>query len=151
MAHSEFYELTAPARFDNLALIGEFVVSVARRAGLDDQSVFNVQLACDEACSNVMEHAYNGGDGLVRISCTLHLDSLEIQIHDTGKPFDPAVVQEPDLDAPLEEREAGGLGLFFMRSVMDEVRFEFDESGNRLTMVKRFEAPACEVAAASGV
>jgi serine/threonine-protein kinase RsbW len=118
---------------------------------LDDQSVFNVQLACDEACSNVMEHAYNGGDGLVRISCTLHLDSLEIQIHDTGKPFDPAVVQEPDLDAPLEEREAGGLGLFFMRSVMDEVRFEFDESGNRLTMVKRFEAPACEVAAASGV
>lgn len=151
MAQTQFYELTVPAHFENLALIGEFIVSVARRAGLDDQSVFNVQLACDEACTNVIEHACGEDGGPIRISCTLRTDSLEIQIHDTGKPFDPAAVQEPDLDAPLEEREAGGLGLFFMRSVMDDVRFEFDESGNRLTMVKRFEAPACEVAAASGV
>jgi serine/threonine-protein kinase RsbW len=145
MAESPLYELTVPARFENLALIGEFVVSVARRAGLDEKGVFNVQLACDEACTNVMEHAYGGDEGPVRVACKLHPGHLEIQVHDTGKPFDPATVRAPDLEAPLEERETGGLGLHFMRSVMDDVRFEFDESGNLLTMVKRFEVPTCEV------
>ena len=144
MAESPFYELTVPARFENLALIGEFIVSVARRAGFDEKGVFNVQLACDEACTNVMEHAYGGDEGPVRVVCTLYPDRLEIQVHDTGKPFDTKAVRAPDLDAPLEKRETGGLGLHFMRSVMDDVRFEFDESGNRLTMFKRFAVPACE-------
>lgn len=150
MAESPLYELAVPALFENLALIGEFIVSVARRAGLDDKSVFNVQLACDEACTNIIEHAYADESGPIRISCVLGDDSLEIRIHDTGRPFDPAAVQKPDLDAPLDRREAGGLGLYFMRSVMDDVRFEFDESGNRLTMVKHFTVPTCEVPAVSG-
>ncbi len=149
MAEPPFYELTVPARFENLALIGEFITSIARRAGFCDKGVFNLQLACDEACTNVMEHAYGEGEGLIRITCTLHPGSLEIQVHDTGKPFDPKSVPVPDLDAPLEEREVGGLGLHFMRSVMDDVRFDFDDSGNRLTMVKRLEVPTSEVAETS--
>jgi len=64
-------------------------------------------------------------------------DRIQIQVHDTGRPFDPRAVRAPDLEAPLERRETGGLGLHFMRSIMDEVRFEFDQDGNRLTMVKR--------------
>lgn len=137
MEETHVYELAVPARFENLALIGEFIAGVARRAGFDERGVFNLQLACDEACTNVIEHAYGGGPGQIRIAVTVHPDRIQIEVHDTGHPFDPNAVRMPDLEAPLERRETGGLGLHFMRSIMDEVRFEFGESGNRLTMVKR--------------
>lgn len=137
MEETSLYELTVPARFDNLALIGDFITSVARRAGFDERDAFNLQLACDEACTNVIEHAYAGCAGQIRITVTVLPDRIQIEIHDTGHPFDPTAVRVPDLDAPLERRETGGLGLHFIRSIMDEVRFEFAEGGNRLTMVKR--------------
>ncbi len=137
MEEASVYELAVPARFENLALIGDFIAGVARRAGFDEKGVFNLQLACDEACTNVIEHAYGGGPGQIRIAVSVHPDRIQIEVHDTGRPFDPTAVRVPDLDAPLEERETGGLGLHFMRSIMDEVRFEFGEGGNRLTMVKR--------------
>lgn len=137
MQETSLYELTVPARFENLALIGEFISGVARRAGFDEKGVFNLQLACDEACTNVIEHAYGGGPGQIRIAVAVYPDRIQIVVHDTGRPFDPTAVRAPDLNAPLERRETGGLGLHFMRSIMDEVRFEFGEDGNRLTMTKR--------------
>lgn len=137
MEEATVYELAVPAQFENLALIGDFIASVARRAGFDEKGVFNLQLACDEACTNVIEHAYGGGLGCIRIAVSVCPDRIQIDVHDTGRPFDPTAVRMPDLDAPLERRETGGLGLHFMRSIMDEVRFEFGEGGNRLTMVKR--------------
>lgn len=137
MEETSLYELTVPARFENLALIGDFIAGIARKAGFDEKGVFNLQLACDEACTNVIEHAYAGGPGQIRIAVTVYPDRIQIQVHDTGRPFDPRAVHTPDLEAPLERRETGGLGLHFMRSIMDEVRFEFDQDGNRLTMVKR--------------
>lgn len=137
MEKASVYELAVPAQFENLALIGDFIASVARRAGFDEKGVFNLQLACDEACTNVIEHAYSGRPGRIRIAVSVYADRIQIEVHDTGRPFDPSAVRAPDLEAPLERRETGGLGLHFMRSIMDEVRFEFGEGGNRLTMVKR--------------
>lgn len=137
MEKASVYELAVPAQFENLALIGDFIASVARRAGFDEKGVFNLQLACDEACTNVIEHAYSGRPGRIRIAVSVHPDRIQIEVQDTGRPFDPSAVRAPDLEAPLERRETGGLGLHFMRSIMDEVRFEFGEGGNRLTMVKR--------------
>lgn len=137
MEKASVYELAVPAQFENLALIGDFIASVARRAGFDEKGVFNLQLACDEACTNVIEHAYSGRPGRIRIAVSVYADRIQIEVQDTGRPFDPSAVRAPDLEAPLERRETGGLGLHFMRSIMDEVRFEFGEGGNRLTMVKR--------------
>lgn len=131
------YELIVPAQVENLALIGDFITSVARRVGLSEKQVFEVQLATDEACTNVIEHAYRSAEGSVHIVCLLDEDGLEVQIHDTGDSFDPEKVTAPNLDAPLEDRNMGGLGLHFMRSVMDEVRFEFNQHGNHLRMIKR--------------
>lgn len=136
MEEASVYELAVPAQFENLALIGDFIAGVARRAGFDEKGVFNLQLACDEACTNVIEHAYGGRPGRIRIAVSVHPDRIQIEVHDTGRPFDPSAVRAPDLEAPLERRETGGLGLHFMHSIMDEVRFEFGEGGNRLTMVK---------------
>jgi serine/threonine-protein kinase RsbW len=101
--------------------------------------IFHVQMAVDEACSNVIEHAYQGQDeGDITLSCDCRREEWTIAIFDTGRSFDPSSIPEPNLDANLDEIKTGGLGLYFMRQLMDEVEFTFDEKkGNKLRMVKR--------------
>src|SRR5437868_13605422 len=102
------------ARFESLDAIREFVVDAAHEAGLDEKEVYKVQLAADEAASNIIEHAYEGvTDGQIEISTEVAGDSLQITMRDRGKPFNPEEIAEPDLNAGLEERAVGGLGLFF--------------------------------------
>ena len=92
----------------------------------------------DEACSNIIEHAYGGENiGVIVCSCIIETDRLIIELKDTGKPFSPNEIPVPDTSASLDERQGNGLGLFFMRQMMDEVHFYFNpESGNVLRMVK---------------
>ena len=134
--------LTFPGRFDSLAAIGEFVTRAAEAANLNARARYAVQVAVDEACSNIIEHAYGGeGRGDVECTCRVNEDGLTVILRDRGQPFDPTSVPEPDLEASLEDRNTGGLGLYFVRKLMDEVRFEFTpDVGNVLTMVKRKEA-----------
>jgi serine/threonine-protein kinase RsbW len=126
-------------RFKNLAQIGEFVTVFAQQAGLDNGSAYQVQLAVDEACSNIIEHGYGGeGKGEIHITCMDIGEGIKIIVRDWGKSFDPLSIEDPDVDVPLEELKMRGAGLFFMRNIMDEVKFDFDMSeGNVLTMVKR--------------
>ncbi|HEY74411.1 MAG TPA: SpoIIE family protein phosphatase [Thermoflexia bacterium] len=129
---------TFPGRFDSLAAIGEFVTHAAEAAGLDERAIYEVQMAVDEACSNIIEHAY-GGEGRGDIECACRTDehALTVTLRDHGTPFDPTRAPKPDLDAPLDERQVGGLGAYFMQQLMDEMRFEHTpDLGNVLTMVK---------------
>ncbi len=130
---------TFPAQFEHLDPIRDFVGEIARQAGMDSKEIYNVQLAVDEACSNIIEYAYEGiPDGQIELNAFATRETLTIMINDHGKRFDAEEIAEPDLDAALEDRAIGGLGLFFMRKLMDEVRFEWSpEKGNTLTMVKR--------------
>jgi len=134
--------LTFPGRFDSLAAIDEFVSRAAEAAGLDERAIYAVQMATDEACSNIIKHAYGGeGRGAIECTCRVDDDGLTVMLRDRGRPFDPASVPEPDLHSNLENRDIGGLGLYFVRTLMDEVCFQFTpDSGNLLTMVKRKEA-----------
>jgi len=140
---SKHEERAFPARFDSLSAIDRFVASAAEGAGFDRCTVYQVRLAVDEACSNIIEHAYGGESGGV-IECSLGVSSgeLTIVLRDYGDPFDPESVPEPDVNASLQDRPGGGLGLYFIHHMMDEVDFEFDRvEGNVLTMVKRSESP----------
>jgi serine/threonine-protein kinase RsbW len=131
--------LTVPGRFEYLATIADFIALAGSDAGFDQDMIFHVQMAVDEACSNVIEHAYQGQDkGDITLSC--HCDGKDwiIAIIDTGRPFDPDSIPAPNLDPCLDDIKTGGLGLYFMHQLMDEVEFSFDEEkGNRLCMVKR--------------
>jgi len=135
-------ELSFAGRFDSLAAISEFVGRAAEAARLDERAVYAVQLAVDEACSNIIEHAYGGeGRGDIDITCCIDGDGLTVVLRDYGRPFDPNSVPPPDVHASLEDRNGRGLGLYLMRQLMDEVRFEFTpDAGNVLTMVKRKQA-----------
>jgi len=139
---SKTYCLTVAARYENLNSVREFVGWIAEQIGMAPKSVFAVQMAADEACTNIIEHAYGGeGDYPIECFCQVTPQALVIRLHDHGEPFNPLEVAEPDLTVSLEERDNGGLGLFLMRKLMDEVSFTFRPSDlpsdNILTMVKR--------------
>jgi anti-sigma regulatory factor (Ser/Thr protein kinase) len=140
------HRLIVPGRFDSLAQIAEFVGQAAREAGFDEDDVFHVQMAVDEACSNVVEHAYSPDrPGDITLTCCLEKESLSantfvVTIQDTGQPFKPPSIPVPPLATDLEDWPEGGLGMYFMHTLMDAVHFEFDStSGNTLTMVKALE------------
>lgn len=137
---SEF-ELTVHARAENLARIAAFLGDIAEQWGLGPKETFDVQMAVDEACTNIMEHGYGGDEsGTIEIVCRQTDAGCAISIRDFGRAFDPDAVPEPDIEAPMEERPVGGLGLFFMRQLMDDVHFHFDEAeGNVLTLTKRWK------------
>lgn len=95
-------------------------------------------MAVDEACSNIIEHAYGGeGNGDIRCTCLVGGDTITITLLDHGKSFDPSKVPHPNLSKNLEDRDAHGLGLYFIRKWMDEVSFKSNGVENILTMVKR--------------
>jgi len=128
------------AKFEFLDEIREFVGDIARAGGFNDKEVYNIQLATDEAASNIIEHAYEGvSDGLLEISCEVKGAAIRIILVDHGESFDPADVPAPDLKADLSERKIGGLGIFLMRKLMDEVHYTAEPKKNRntLIMIKR--------------
>jgi len=133
-------QLVVPGQFERLTEIAAFVTQAARAAGLNDDEVFHVEMAVDEACSNIIEHAYATRAGDIDLVCRSPVSGqFEVVIRDSGLPFDPAEIPLARVDAPadLDTLNEGGLGLYFMRKLMDEVRFEcVPGQGNILTMTK---------------
>jgi len=115
----------------------DFVGQAAQEAGLGDLAAGRCQLAVDEACTNIIEHGYEGEDrGTIELTCDPHDGELVITIQDHAKFFDPNQVPLPNLNVTLDELKVGGLGLHFMRQVMDAVEFTYQDGGNRLVLVK---------------
>lgn len=133
-------EYTFPASFEYLDEIRECVATVARSSGFTEKTIYSLQLAADEAASNIIEHAYEGvSDGTLFITCKMNGDAIVITMRDQGRSFNPSKVKEPNLQADLSERQIGGLGVYLMRKLMDSVNYESSRSGNVLTMTKRRE------------
>ncbi|MCA9936284.1 MAG: ATP-binding protein [Ardenticatenaceae bacterium] len=142
--------LTVPGRYDQIRKVVTFVAEGAGEAGLDEDAVFHVELCCDEACTNIIEHAYGGeNQGKITVSYEAAADSFTITLQDNGHSFNPQAIPPPPLppvqptaDLTSEEiiknLKIGGLGIHFMRKLMDEVHFSFETNGgNTLVMVKK--------------
>jgi anti-sigma regulatory factor (Ser/Thr protein kinase) len=136
---AEMRKATFEANFQSLDEIREFVGEAALRVGFSDKEIYSIQLAADEASTNIIEHAYAGVEnGKIEIDCSIGDGELKIVMRDQGKPFDPSSVPEPNVKADLSERKIGGLGMYLMRKLMDAVYYEsLSGAGNTLTMIKR--------------
>jgi len=129
---------TFAARYENLARICEFVAVASEAAGFGEADAYCVELATNEACTNIMEYSY-GEDTEGKIECSIEADDkgVTIVLRDWGKPFDASRVPEMTFDVPLDELDLRGIGLRLMKGAMDEVEFEaLSVGGNRLTMRK---------------
>ncbi len=140
MGKAQHYQLTIESDFANLAAVAEFITSATADWSVDDRTTYNIQMAVDEAVTNVIEHAYKGrSDGPIQISCDIKGNDFIVEIQDNGVPFDPKKVAKPQTKGPLSERTVGGLGIYFMRKLMDRVEFSSGaKMGNRVRMVKKF-------------
>jgi serine/threonine-protein kinase RsbW len=141
-----FDDLRIESQFSELARARAWVSERARAAGMSEQAANEIRLAVSEACANVIEHAYRGEPGHV-IDLHLEIDAVRllVTIRDHGEPFDLHAYRPPDLDTP----QVSGYGVFLIRSLMDEVRYETPErGGGTLTLVKYHRAKPC--GAASG-
>lgn len=130
-----------PADTSALAKIGEVIADAARSIGFSDEKTSDIQLCVDEACTNTIIHGLKE-DPLRYFTLEIKpmRDSLEIIIKEIGEPFDPGEVPEADVDAALEDRQIGGLGMYFVKELMDEVDYQVLDDGLKiLRMVKNLE------------
>ena len=131
-------QIVRDARREHLPALLAFVQAACARAALTPEDAAAVRLAAEEACTNVIAHAYAGAEpGPVTLRFERDARHVVVTVEDRAAPFDPALVAAPDLAGGWEDRELGGLGWHLIRQVMDEVRHEHDPAGgNRLTLVK---------------
>jgi serine/threonine-protein kinase RsbW len=138
------FKLTVDSKLENLPVIGQFIEDTMRLLQIDSQkNVHAFQLSVDEACTNVIEHAYayNTG-GRITVSCSLIDEKFSVTIEDSGAPFDPTTIPEPDVNQGLDERKTGGLGIYFMKRFMDEVKYIRADDKNLLTLTKNIKKEA---------
>ena len=133
------FSLHVPSSTENLSMIRDFVKSIGTQSGMGDMDVAKLEMAVDEACSNVIEHAYSADSTKeVSIRATVDDESVQIEVVDTGKGFDPSTVEQLKLEELVSAKRAGGLGMRLMKSFMDEVHYEMLPGvKNELRMVKR--------------
>lgn len=138
---ADLHILKVAGEYDHIRQICDFMLAGAVEAGLAEENLFKIELACDEACTNIIEHAY-GGEGVGDITATWQAETntFTMTLHDNGRSFSPDDIAQPSSvteETDPDDLKIGGLGLYFMRSLMSEVYYQFDETnGNTLTMVK---------------
>ncbi|MBN2202486.1 ATP-binding protein [bacterium] len=129
--------LRVPGLTGRLEEIRAFVSGIARRSGFVEEEVNKIELAVDEACSNVIEHAYGEErPGDIDVSVRADRDRLTVTVSDNGKSFRFDGVPVPDMKQYLSELRVGGLGIYLMRMLMDDVTYRSRAGRNELRMVK---------------
>jgi serine/threonine-protein kinase RsbW len=128
-----------PGNYKSLTKISQFLEQAIKKVGLNAGDAYSVKLAVDEACCNIIDHAY-GGEDKGEIECSLRMDAdcLQVELRDQGKPFDPDIIPPPQIDIPLEDLKEHGAGFYLMKKLMDSVHYEYSpQTGNLMILEKR--------------
>jgi sigma-B regulation protein RsbU (phosphoserine phosphatase) len=136
-------ELRVEATLENLRTISQFIHSLGQRLQLTEKTLFHIDLAVEEAATNIVQHAYPRGQVGEILVCAETLDDVvRVTLTDWGIPFDPRDARPFDLNAPVESRIAGGMGLYFIQTFMDGVErrtARVPGGPNTLTLIKNVE------------
>jgi serine/threonine-protein kinase RsbW len=132
---------------EELVRLEEFLSAFPGKCWFEDQTYFHLSLVCDELITNTILYGYEAGEQrihIIRVTVTCTDDWVELQIMDDGIAFDPFSRPQPDLTLDIEERPIGGLGIHFVKQVMDEIRYERVGSYNLISMKKKRQEPKAE-------
>jgi serine/threonine-protein kinase RsbW len=130
--------LCIAADLKNLATIRRFVEGTARSGGGDPQAIADVLIAVNEAATNIILHGYRGQPGTIEVEVVVDQDALVVCLRDRAPQYDPTSAPDPDFMLPLEQRPFGGLGVYMMRQVTDELTYRTTGDGrNELILVKK--------------
>ena len=135
---STTHTLVIPSATRYLAKVRRFITVHARQAKIREKYLKEVRLAVDEACSNVIEHAYQGkADEKLQITFTIHPTQVIICIRDRGLPFDEEAYRQPNVVELSRKRKSGGLGVDIIRRLMDHVEYSTEGNRNEIKLIKR--------------
>jgi len=125
-----------------------YVVNAAHEAGLNEQALHRIRLAVDEIATNIVVHGYDeaGLSGDLTISAEYDEEQLTICLEDTGEEYDPRRAHPPDIDASIEKRPLGGLGVYLALWAVDQFYYEHQENKNRSILIvqKPCDNPPCD-------
>jgi len=128
-----------PARLEYLRKVLDLVSSCARDQGFNREKVLEIELAAEEALVNIFAYAYKGKEGEVEIACKLDNNSgnekFTVEIADSGEPFNVLSVAAPEIAADISERQSGGVGVFLIRKLMDDVQYAYEGNKNILRLI----------------
>lgn len=135
------FSMNVPSSTENLALIRDFVSGIGAQAGFDENEAARLALAVDEACANVMEHAYQLEEmHEVTVRVVVDADEIKFEIIDTGRGFEPGQTDEMRVEELIKQRKSGGLGLRLIRTIMDDVQYRIvPGEKNELRMIKKLK------------
>lgn len=132
-------EITVPADNEILEIVAKVVSKMARIAGFGDEDIFNIELAVDEACTNVIMHAYEKDSSKnFTVICYYDKESFTIEVQDHGKRFHFEAVPEPEVASRIEDQKVGGLGIYLIRRIMDEVKYYEESDGLKRLVMKKY-------------
>lgn len=131
-------EIVIKSTTDNLSIVRDFVKSTAEQSGFPDAVAGKIVLAVDEACTNIIKHAYKySPEGKILVDISFHDSKLTISITDEGSHFNPDNIPEPDIQEYYKQRRVGGLGMYLMKKLMDEVKYStLKDNRNQVVLVK---------------
>ena len=137
MSSNNTYSLTVNASTKHLAEVREFVANHATQIGFDDKEVSDIRLAVDEACTNIIKHAYKFDEKQnVIIKLGYNKDRFWVSLTDRGRSFNPESYSKPDLREQMKQRKRGGVGVYLIRELMDEVEYLTKDDVNVIRMYK---------------
>jgi serine/threonine-protein kinase RsbW len=125
------------ANLREIPRVSEAIEEAMQDCAFSGDDILDMQLAVEEALSNTILHGYCGAEGEVTLSIHGTPEIMQVRIEDCAPPFDPLSISEPDQGSDLEDRQIGGLGIYLMRQVVDEILYEYTGSKNILTLIKR--------------
>lgn len=128
---------------EQIVFLEGFIETLAGEVGIDPSQAMSLNLALEEAVTNVILYAYSEGTvGEVCIDAVWDAGQLTFTVTDSGKPFDPTGKEDADITLSAEERPIGGLGIFLVKQLMDEIKYERVDGKNILTMKKNLQSGA---------
>jgi len=135
---SESLSAVLKNKLSELERVSQLIHHVGERYDLQPKTVFQINLALDEIIANIILYAYDDDqEHRIDINVSLQDGMIVLVVVDDGKPFNPFNIVQPDLEQSAEERKIGGLGFCFVRQLMDEVEYEWQEGRNVLIMKKK--------------
>jgi len=138
MSENANIKLTIPCQAEFVSVVRLAISGVATRMSFPIEDIEDIKIAVSEACTNVVQHAYTSANhGNIDIECNVLPSKLEIVVKDSGKGFDTSKLESNPKVSHPDERLGMGLGITFMRNLMDEVKINSEEgSGTAVIMAK---------------
>ena len=133
-------DMAVPAHLDEVPAVVAAVAEAARRAGLAPEVVSYLELAVEEAATNVCQYAYPEAPGDLQVRVQENEAQVTVELIDAGPVFDPLALPLPDTGVRLEERSIGGLGVFLIRQFVDDLHYQRRDARNVLQLVMHKEA-----------